>query len=116
MGFSDIKTCNWDRESVAKYRESLEWIDDLIQFLDTMLCLDPRKRARADEYSQRGAGIYSTSFAMLLCRVVCGEMFRMTKSDHPALEAALATRKYDGVLGDREASVGTYREFVVFDS
>jgi hypothetical protein len=79
-------------------------------------CYFAEASSKADEYSQRGAGIYSTSFAMLLCRVVCGEMFRMTKKDDPALEAALAAGKYDGVLGDREASVGTYREFVVFDS
>jgi len=71
--------------------------------------------SKADEYAQRGAGIYAKSFAMLVCRVVCGEMFRMTKANNDALEAALASNLYDGVLGDREASVGTYREFVVFD-
>jgi hypothetical protein len=27
----------------------------------------------------------------------------------------LATGAFDSVLGDREAEVGTYREFVVFD-
>jgi len=54
-------------------------------------------------------------FVMLLCRVVAGEMFRVTKSDHEAIQEALDSGKYDSVLGDREASVGTYREFVVFN-
>jgi len=72
--------------------------------------------SKADEYSERGAGIYATSFAMLVCRVVCGEMFRLTKADNDALDVALASNRYDAVLGDREASVGTYREFVVFDA
>merc|ERR1712110_811648 len=54
-------------------------------------------------------------FVMLLCRVVAGEIFRVTKSDHEAIQEALDSGKYDSVLGDREASVGTYREFVVFN-
>lgn len=54
-------------------------------------------------------------FVMLLCRVVAGEVFRVTKSDHDAIQEALGSGKYDSVLGDREASVGTYREFVAFN-
>ena len=46
---------------------------------------------------------------------VCGEMFRITDRDPLALSDALHSGKYDSVLADREASVGTYREFVVFD-
>ena len=32
-----------------------------------------------------------------------------------AIEQALKSGSYDAVLGDREASVGTYREYVVFE-
>ena len=41
-------------------------------------------------------------------------MFRVLKSDHEAINSAIRSTKYDSVLADREASVGTYREFVVF--
>ena len=37
-----------------------------------------------------------------------------TTSVCTAIDAAMASGDYDAVLGDREASVGTYREFVVF--
>ncbi|OLQ15546.1 hypothetical protein AK812_SmicGene200 [Symbiodinium microadriaticum] len=72
--------------------------------------------SKADEYSTDGEGIYEGVFAMILCRVACGELLRMLSAtagpDSRAVEQALAGK----VLGDREASVGTYREFVVFDS
>ena len=42
-------------------------------------------------------------------------MFRVLKSDHKAIDAALESGRYDAVLGDREAAVGTYREFVIFE-
>ena len=42
-------------------------------------------------------------------------MYYITKSDVPTIDKAMATGNYDGVLGDREKAVGTYREFVVFD-
>mmetsp|Transcript_17513 Transcript_17513/g.39601 ORF Transcript_17513/g.39601 Transcript_17513/m.39601 type:complete len:89 (-) Transcript_17513:10-276(-) len=51
---------------------------------------------------------------MLRCRVFCGELFWVARRDDAKIEAALRGGAYDGVLGDREASVGTYREFVVF--
>lgn len=72
--------------------------------------------SKADEYAETDAsGIYTGVYAMLLCRVACGEPFRITKSNIPAIESALESGEYDCVLGDREAAVGTYREFVVFD-
>eukprot|EP00746_Dinoflagellata_sp_MGD_P164298 gnl/MRDRNA2_/MRDRNA2_92853_c0_seq1.p1 gnl/MRDRNA2_/MRDRNA2_92853_c0~~gnl/MRDRNA2_/MRDRNA2_92853_c0_seq1.p1 ORF type:complete len:497 (-),score=68.63 gnl/MRDRNA2_/MRDRNA2_92853_c0_seq1:435-1925(-) len=71
--------------------------------------------SKSDEYAKDdGTGIYKGIYALLLCRVVCGELFRVEKSDIPAIEDAMRSGDYDSVLGDREAKVGTYREFVVF--
>eukprot|EP00929_Paragymnodinium_shiwhaense_P068890 TRINITY_DN34740_c0_g1_i1.p1 TRINITY_DN34740_c0_g1~~TRINITY_DN34740_c0_g1_i1.p1 ORF type:complete len:477 (-),score=66.14 TRINITY_DN34740_c0_g1_i1:87-1517(-) len=72
--------------------------------------------SKSDEYASADpSGLFAGRYALLLCRVVCGEFFYQTKSDIPAVEKALKSQEYDGVLGDREAAVGTYREFVVFD-
>ena len=67
--------------------------------------------SKADEYSVSDS---DDLFALLLCRVVCGQLFRILKSNIPKIEAALESGDYDAVLGDREAAVKTYREFVVF--
>mmetsp|Transcript_48862 Transcript_48862/g.141529 ORF Transcript_48862/g.141529 Transcript_48862/m.141529 type:complete len:389 (+) Transcript_48862:71-1237(+) len=65
--------------------------------------------SKADEYSQDdGDGIYP----LLLCRVVCGEMYR-TLQPCDGL-AVVQGGQHDAILGDREAAVGTYREFVVY--
>mmetsp|Transcript_44900 Transcript_44900/g.81944 ORF Transcript_44900/g.81944 Transcript_44900/m.81944 type:complete len:474 (-) Transcript_44900:65-1486(-) len=72
--------------------------------------------SKADEYSQGGDGVYAGMFALLLCRVVCGEMLRQTRPNKSEIDSALQSGIADAVLGDREASVGTYREFVVFNS
>eukprot|EP00927_Polykrikos_kofoidii_P086963 TRINITY_DN9897_c0_g2_i1.p1 TRINITY_DN9897_c0_g2~~TRINITY_DN9897_c0_g2_i1.p1 ORF type:complete len:539 (+),score=59.72 TRINITY_DN9897_c0_g2_i1:99-1715(+) len=71
--------------------------------------------SKCDEYAREGDSILAGVYALLLCRVACGNMFRITHSDLSQIEQALKTGEYDSVLGDREASVGTYREFVVFD-
>jgi hypothetical protein len=71
--------------------------------------------SKSDEYAREGDSILAGVYALLLCRVVCGSLFRITHADHPAIEQALGSGEYDAVLGDREASVGTYREFVVYD-
>eukprot|EP00928_Gymnodinium_smaydae_P015504 TRINITY_DN15732_c0_g1_i1.p1 TRINITY_DN15732_c0_g1~~TRINITY_DN15732_c0_g1_i1.p1 ORF type:complete len:387 (-),score=42.38 TRINITY_DN15732_c0_g1_i1:90-1250(-) len=70
--------------------------------------------SKADEYATDGQGIYKGIYAMLLCRVCCGEMFRVLRRDDALITEALASGDYDSVLGDRESSVGTYREFVVY--
>jgi hypothetical protein len=73
------------------------------------------RSSKSDEYASTDKdSIYKGIYAILVCRVCCGEMFRVTRSDIPAIERAIKSGKYDAVLGDREASVGTYREFVVF--
>ena len=71
--------------------------------------------SKSDEYAKDGTDLYDGIYALLLCRVCCGEMFRVLKSDHKAIDAALESGRYDAVLGDREAAVGTYREFVIFE-
>lgn len=78
--------------------------------------------SKSDEYARAGDTIFAGVFALLLCRVTCGSLFRTTVPDHDTIEKALArdpqgrpAGDYDSVLGDREASVGTYREFVVYD-
>mmetsp|Transcript_13521 Transcript_13521/g.36488 ORF Transcript_13521/g.36488 Transcript_13521/m.36488 type:complete len:364 (-) Transcript_13521:110-1201(-) len=70
--------------------------------------------SKSDEYAKEGSGIYKGICAMLLCRVCCGELFQVFRRDDAAVNAALRSGAYDGVMGDREASVGTYREFVVY--
>lgn len=67
-------------------------------------------------YSTAGEGIYEGVYAMLLCRVCCGQMLRLLRPDGRTVEQAVASRVASSVLGDREASVGTYREFVVFEA
>mmetsp|Transcript_39590 Transcript_39590/g.126924 ORF Transcript_39590/g.126924 Transcript_39590/m.126924 type:complete len:401 (+) Transcript_39590:90-1292(+) len=67
--------------------------------------------SKADEYSHdEEDGL----FAMILCRIVCGEMFRIEKKRTVEVKKALASGLFDSVLADREEAVGTYREFVVF--
>eukprot|EP00931_Biecheleriopsis_adriatica_P035051 TRINITY_DN20201_c0_g1_i1.p1 TRINITY_DN20201_c0_g1~~TRINITY_DN20201_c0_g1_i1.p1 ORF type:complete len:437 (-),score=34.23 TRINITY_DN20201_c0_g1_i1:42-1295(-) len=71
--------------------------------------------SKADEYAKGGDDLYQGIYAILLCRVVCGEMLHTTNDrDIPNIEKAIRSRTHDSVLGDREQAVGTYREFVVF--
>lgn len=67
--------------------------------------------SKADEY----AGDDSCDFhVMLLSRVVRGVAHRVELPDSD-LHRKFDRRKYDSLLGDREAAVGTYREYVVYD-
>lgn len=69
--------------------------------------------SKFDEYAD--ADEFSGMRAVLVCRVLCGEMFRtLNKLNPDVLVDPTFVDSYDSVLGDREASVGTYREFVVF--
>merc|ERR1712039_733 len=73
--------------------------------------------SKADEYAEEGdEGIYAGLYAMLLCRVCCGRIQRVLKAGDPMISDGLKAGMFDTVLGDREAAVGTYREFVVFDA
>jgi len=72
--------------------------------------------SKGDEYASGGEGEHEDHCCMLLCRATLGEMFYITKGgpEHQStIEDAMLSGKYDSLLGDREAEVGTYREFVV---
>lgn len=69
--------------------------------------------SKSDEYAKEWGD--SGIFALLLCRVTCGELFRTTQPRLTDIRKALLGGSYDTVLGDREAARGTYREFVVYD-
>lgn len=72
--------------------------------------------SKSDEYATEDpSGLFAGKFALLLCRTLLGNMFYITESNIPRIEDALATGKFQTVLGDCEAAVDTYREFVVFD-
>ena len=98
-------------------------------------CYFAEMSSKADEYSGSGDGIYvgvsafsllsfcltgccfvgivhlfSYSplqvFALLLCRVACGEIFRVTDAAAAPRQEALRSGRYDSVLADREAPAG----------
>ena len=52
--------------------------------------------------------------ALILCRVCLGKFYRVTDRE-PEAEDKVKSKEFDSVIGDRAASVGTYREFVIFD-
>lgn len=67
--------------------------------------------SKADEY----AGDDNDDIhVMLVSRVVRGVVQRVQSPDRD-LHKKLNRKKYDSILGDREAAVGTYREYVVYD-
>lgn len=74
--------------------------------------------SKSDEYATDAKdGLYKGLRCLLLCRVVLGEVLHLTAGGsgaHDLVRAAMESAIYDSVLGDREASVGTYREFVVY--
>lgn len=78
-------------------------------------CYFAESSSKSDEYAREGEDLLVGIYALLLCRVVCGSLFRTTQPDEPAIQHALRSGDYDAVLGDREASVGTYREFVIYE-
>ena len=53
-------------------------------------------------YSSAGEGIYEGVYAMLLCRVACGQMLRMLRPDSQMVEQTIG-KVASAVLGDREA-------------
>jgi hypothetical protein len=70
---------------------------------------------KADEYAKTDDTFYEGLCGLLLCRTACGKYFRVQKPDDATITALVAAEEIDSVLGDREAAVGTYREFVVFN-
>lgn len=74
--------------------------------------------SKSDEYATDAKdGLFKGLRCLLLCRVVLGEVLHLTAGGsgaHELIRTAMESAVYDSVLGDREASVGTYREFVVY--
>lgn len=75
--------------------------------------------SKSDEYAKDDTdGLYKGQYCLLLCRAVLGEMLTLRVGGtvvHNIVDAAMKGGAYDSVLGDREASVGTYREFIVYE-
>jgi hypothetical protein len=73
--------------------------------------------SKSDEYAKEDTNhvMMKGRFALLLCRVVCGNMRHVTSFDTSAHTKTKAP-EHHSLLGDREAAVGTYREFIVYDS
>jgi hypothetical protein len=73
--------------------------------------------SKSDEYARDSGG--DGFFCLLLCRVVLGEPLILTTggaATHSMIREALKSGCYDTVLGDRLASVGTFREFVAYEA
>merc|ERR1711881_664917 len=71
--------------------------------------------SKADEYARdEENGYYKGIFAVLICRVVLGEPYITEDRDTEAAQHYHAGVS-DSTMGDREKSVSTYREFVVYD-
>eukprot|EP00929_Paragymnodinium_shiwhaense_P075367 TRINITY_DN38528_c0_g1_i1.p1 TRINITY_DN38528_c0_g1~~TRINITY_DN38528_c0_g1_i1.p1 ORF type:complete len:1139 (+),score=306.19 TRINITY_DN38528_c0_g1_i1:82-3498(+) len=71
---------------------------------------------KADEYAKdEPGGYYDGVMAVLLCRTVMGKMYFTTQRDEEA-GTKVKTGNYDGTIGDRSKSAGTFRELVVYDS
>lgn len=73
--------------------------------------------SKADEYAQDNPESEQGVYCLLLCRVVLGEVLRMTaggEATHGIVRSAMRSGAYNAVLGDRESAVGTYKEFVVY--
>lgn len=70
--------------------------------------------SKSDEYARVDAGgNYPGLFALLVCRSLVGNPYVAHKPGEYVVEAT--QNGCDCILGDREASVNTYREFVFFD-
>lgn len=69
--------------------------------------------SKADEYARDDSGgEYDGLYAVILCRAVLGRPFVTQEPGNYAKH--VTSGDYDVVVGDREAAVGTYREFIFF--
>lgn len=70
--------------------------------------------SKSDEYAtDDGGGTYPGLRALLVCRCLVGNP--MVKTDPGDYTTMAKNSNYDCVVGDREAKVGTYREFIFHD-
>jgi hypothetical protein len=73
--------------------------------------------SKSDEYAAEGIGLMGKGkHALLLCRVVCGNMRYVTTTD-PHAHMSTTAPEHHSLIGDREASQArAYREFIVYDT
>jgi len=70
--------------------------------------------SKADEYADADR---EGTCRMLLCRAALGRILRNCDKSPKGHELEAQCREgYDSLCGDREAAVGTFREFVIYDS
>jgi len=70
--------------------------------------------SKSDEYARDdGGGTYPGLRSIVVCRALVGNPFIVQEAGDHIAEAKEGG--FDCVLGDREAKVGTYKEFVFFD-
>jgi hypothetical protein len=70
--------------------------------------------SKSDEYARDdNGGTYPGLMALLLCRALVGK--GLVKQDAGDFIQEAKDQRCDCVVGDREAKVGTYKEFIFFD-
>lgn len=77
--------------------------------------------SKSDEYAQDDEhGIYLGFYAMLLCRVSCGNMLETTQkapnTEYLEHRCKGTDTPFQSVLGDRELESRTYREFIIYNN
>ena len=77
--------------------------------------------SKSDEYGEiETQGENKGLYAMLLCRSTCGHVLyddALTPDTQELLKSCTGVApKYHSVLGDREKTRGTYREFVIYNN
>jgi len=75
--------------------------------------------SKSDEYADDDKeGIFAGLYAMILCRVTCGNMHytdEVRPNVQSLVDSCIRDKTHQSILGDREKCRGTYREFIVFD-
>lgn len=77
--------------------------------------------SKSDEYcrAEPDDSLYAGSCAMLICRVVLGNVNYcdlVTPSVQQLVDTIIKDKTHHSILGDRERCRGTYREFIIFDN
>eukprot|EP00747_Dinoflagellata_sp_TGD_P081573 gnl/TRDRNA2_/TRDRNA2_161361_c0_seq1.p1 gnl/TRDRNA2_/TRDRNA2_161361_c0~~gnl/TRDRNA2_/TRDRNA2_161361_c0_seq1.p1 ORF type:complete len:703 (-),score=128.72 gnl/TRDRNA2_/TRDRNA2_161361_c0_seq1:27-1970(-) len=71
---------------------------------------------KSDEYTvEAGEGRFAGLRPILLCRVLLGRVTVSEDKDVSWEINALMQSRFDSLVADRQAAVGTFREFIVFD-
>lgn len=73
------------------------------------------RSSKSDEYAREDGGINKGKRSLILCRAALGEILHASQGGGQFFEGWQKLLQInDSLLGDREAVVGTYREFVVY--